>query len=199
MFHSKLSARGALAGAAAIVALGLASGLPGPAAAQPAGAYAPDSNYQDCEQHKTGATVAGAVIGGVLGAVIGSNVAERGDRGGGSVIGGAAGAVAGGAIGNSTANCDTLPPPNYDERGDGRDYSDNYGPPPPPAPYGDEGYGPPPAPYPDQGYGPDQGPPPDAYDREYDQSAPPPPPPDGPGYPGAGPYDRGYQYGPDPR
>jgi len=195
MFNPHLSARGALAGAAAIVALGLAAGLPGVAAAQPDGAYGPDSRYQDCEQHRTGATVAGAVIGGVLGAVVGSNVAERGDRGGGSLIGGAAGAVAGGAIGNSTAHCDELPPP--DER-DGRDYSGNYGPPPPSAPYGDQGYGPPPQPYPEQGYGPDQGPPPDAYDRGYDRSAPPPPDEN---YPGPGPYDRGdaYQDGPDLR
>ena len=58
MFHSNLSARGALAGAAALMAISVAAGVPGVAAAQPDGAYGPDSRYQDCEQHKTGATVA---------------------------------------------------------------------------------------------------------------------------------------------
>ena len=108
---SPFPAKGALASAAAMAALFAVTALPGAAAAQPEGYNGQYDSYQDCQNKKTGGTVAGAVVGGVLGAVLGSNIAAGGHRGDGSLVGGAAGAVVGGAVGNSATNCDDAPPP----------------------------------------------------------------------------------------
>src|SRR6185312_3047121 len=74
-------------------------------------AYAGDAgsapvDQQNCQQHQTNNTVAGAAVGAVVGGVVGSNVAAHGHRGAGTALGAVVGGVTGGAIGHNTTNCD---------------------------------------------------------------------------------------------
>jgi hypothetical protein len=92
--------------AAALAAL-IGLGAPTLASAtEPTQTY-PD--YQACQNHKTGATVAGALIGGLAGAVLGSQVSGHGARTEGSVIGGGLGALVGAAVGDEKVNCGPSP------------------------------------------------------------------------------------------
>lgn len=70
------------------------------------GASAPSTAPQDCQQHQTNNTIAGAAVGAVVGGVVGSNVAAHGHRGAGTALGAVVGGVTGGAIGHNTTNCD---------------------------------------------------------------------------------------------
>nr|MEA2796936.1 hypothetical protein [Phenylobacterium sp.] len=142
MNKSSTFAKGALAAAAGLVALGAAAA----ASAQPydGSGY---GGYDPCRREANGRGVTGALVGGAGGAVIGSQLAASGHRTDGSLLGGIVGAIAGATIGHKTAACDSAPPR----------YADVPPPPPPgpgpsayyePAPraYGDADYGPPPPP-----------------------------------------------------
>jgi hypothetical protein len=146
MTKSSTFAKGALAFAAGLVAIGAAAG----AAAQPYGGYDP------CQRDANNRGITGALVGGAGGAVIGSQVAAGGHRTDGSLLGGVIGAIAGAAVGHSTAACNTATPPPPPPPG----YQEAPPPPPPPPPVAYE-QGPPPVAY-------EQGPP-----RAY--YAPPPP------------------------
>ena len=142
MNKSSTFAKGALAAAAGLVALGAAAA----ASAQPydGSGY---GGYDPCRREANGRGVTGALVGGAGGAVIGSQLAARGHRTDGSLLGGIVGALAGAAVGHNTAACTNGPPPPYAYR---------EAPPPPPEPsayyepapraYDDADYGPPPPP-----------------------------------------------------
>ncbi|MFL5296713.1 MAG: glycine zipper 2TM domain-containing protein [Phenylobacterium sp.] len=141
MTKSSAFAKGALAAAAGLVALGAAAA----ASAQPSGpGY---SNYDPCRRDAGNRGIVGALIGGGIGATVGSQVAANHHRSDGSLLGGVVGAIAGASIGNSTAACKDLPPPPPPPMREGP-------PPPPPVAYDDappppsfEHYAPPPARY----------------------------------------------------
>ncbi|MDB5437009.1 MAG: hypothetical protein JWR47_3266 [Phenylobacterium sp.] len=143
MTKSSTFAKGALAAAAGLMALGAAAA----ASAQP---YGPGySNYDPCRRDAGNRGIAGALIGGAGGAVLGSQFAARGHRSDGSLLGGVVGAIAGATVGKNTAACTDGPPPAYSYR--------DAPPPPPPPPsayyqpepqaYGDADYAPPPPRY----------------------------------------------------
>lgn len=121
--------------AAGVLALTAFTAVPA-ANAQPYGApYASGSAYQDCGQRKTKNAILGGLLGATIGAVVGSQMGSPGHRGDVGLVGGAVGAAAGAGIGASGTNCAVnttayppAPPP----------VANNY---PPPAPYGDRGYG----------------------------------------------------------
>src|SRR5258708_5810272 len=144
MTKSSTFAKGALAVAAGLVALGAAAS----ASAQP---YGPGyGNYDPCRRDAGNRGITGALIGGAGGAVLGSQLGAGGPRTDGSLRGGVAGALAGAAVGHNTAACTDGPSPSYS-------YRDTPPPPPPPGPsayyepapqaYDDAGYGPPPPRY----------------------------------------------------
>ena len=146
MTKSSTFAKGALAAAAGLVALGAAAA----ASAQP---YGPGySNYDPCRREANGRGVTGALVGGAGGAVIGSQLAASGHRTDGSLLGGIVGAIAGATIGHKTAACTDGPPPSDA-------YRDAPPPPPPPSAY----YQPEPQAYDDADYAP---PPPRYVERE---------------------------------
>ncbi|MDP3659674.1 glycine zipper 2TM domain-containing protein [Phenylobacterium sp.] len=101
MIQNSSIAKGALAAAAAVVALAGVVAAPSAASAQPYGA----SYYDPCRRDETNRGTTGALLGGALGAVIGSNAAARNARTEGALLGGALGAVAGGVVGNNSAAC----------------------------------------------------------------------------------------------
>jgi hypothetical protein len=144
MTKSSTFAKGALAAAAGLVALGAA-------AAASAQSYDGPGNggYDPCRRDANNRGVTGALVGGAGGAVIGSQLAAGGHRTDGSLLGGIVGAIAGATIGHSTAACNNAPPPAYAN-----------GPPPPPPPGPGAYNGPPPPPYGDAYYAP---PPPPRY------------------------------------
>ncbi|HVV52830.1 MAG TPA: glycine zipper 2TM domain-containing protein [Caulobacteraceae bacterium] len=105
-----------------------AAAAPGLAQAQSSsGYYEPPGGYHQCQDRKTGNTVAGAVVGGLLGAVVGSQVSGHGARTEGSVVGGGLGALAGAAVGDDSVKCGPPPQARYDA-------------PPPPPPPADDRY-----------------------------------------------------------
>lgn len=143
MTKSSTFAKGALAAAAGLVALGAAA----TASAQPS------PNYDPCQREANNRGVTGGLLGAAGGAVLGSQFAANGHRRDGSLLGGVIGAIAGASIGHSTAACNSAPPPPPQR------YDDAPPPPPPPGPsayyqpepppppaYGDAYYGPPPPP-----------------------------------------------------
>jgi hypothetical protein len=141
MTKSSAFAKGALAAAAGLAALGCAAA----ASAQPYGGPG-YSNYDPCRRDAGNRGIVGALVGGGIGATVGSQVAANHHRTDGSLLGGVVGAIAGAAIGNNTAACRDAPPP----------------PPPPvseaaPPPLAYNNYPPPPVDY--------DGPPP-AYEHE---------------------------------
>lgn len=146
MTKSSTFAKGALAAAAGLMALGLAAS----ASAQPYGGPG-YSNYDPCQRDAGNRGVTGALVGGAGGAVIGSQMAASGHRSDGSLLGGIVGAIAGAAIGHSTAACNTAPPPPPPSYNDA----------PPPPPPGPSAYAEPP-------------PPPPAYSGAYYDGPPPP-------------------------
>lgn len=148
MTKSSTFAKGALAVAAGLMALGVAAS----ASAQPYNGPG-YSNYDPCQRDASGRGVTGALVGGAGGAVIGSQLAARGHRTDGSLLGGIVGALAGAAIGHSTAACDSAPPA-YSSR------YDDAPPPPPPPPAPSAYYEPAPQPYADDAY---YAPPPPRY------------------------------------
>ncbi|HEY2358564.1 MAG TPA: glycine zipper 2TM domain-containing protein [Phenylobacterium sp.] len=103
MNMSSTFAKGGLAAAAGLLALGIAAS----ASAQTYGG----PGYDPCHRDANNRGVTGAIVGGAGGAVIGSQVAANGHRTDGSLLGGVIGALAGAAIGHSSAACDNVPPP----------------------------------------------------------------------------------------
>jgi Glycine zipper 2TM domain len=137
MTKSSTFAKGALAVAVGLVALGAA-------AAASAQEYGPGySNYDPCRRDANNRGITGALVGGAGGAVLGSQLSARGHRTDGSLLGGVVGAIAGAAVGKNTAACTDAPPPPYAYRD---------APPPPayyepePQAYGEADYAPPPPP-----------------------------------------------------
>lgn len=124
MTKSSTFAKGALAVAAGLVALGAAA----TASAQP---YGGSGYYDNCQRDAGNRGIVGALLGGAGGATIGSQFAANGHRRDGSLLGGVLGAFAGAAVGRNTAGCNS---------------SGGYAPPPPPPPprvsYYDNGYAP---------------------------------------------------------
>ena len=139
MTKSSTFAKGALAVAAGLAALGLAAS----ASAQPYG-----GGYDPCQREAGNRGVTGALVGGAGGAVIGSQMAASGHRSDGSLLGGIVGAIAGAAIGHSTAACNTAPryadAPPPPPPPPGAAYAEPPPPPPPPAYEGAYYDGPPP-------------------------------------------------------
>lgn len=130
---SVLSARSAVAAAAALATVGL-SALPASAQSYYSqnygtGAYSQPYDYNSryygddrysydyCRNDRGQRQGAGTFIGGAAGAIAGSQLAARGRRTEGSILGGVVGAVIGNAVGrNSAANCETYPSTYYDDR-----------------------------------------------------------------------------------
>ncbi|WP_372786642.1 glycine zipper 2TM domain-containing protein [Phenylobacterium sp.] len=142
MTKSSTFAKGALAAAAGLMALGAAA----TASAQPYGGPG-YSNYDPCQREANGRGVTGALVGGAGGAVLGSQFAANGHRSDGSLLGGIVGAIAGAAIGHSTAACNTAPPRYADAPPPYREAPPPpvaYNEPPPPPAYDDAYYAPPP-------------------------------------------------------
>jgi hypothetical protein len=154
MTKSSTFAKGALAAAAGLIALGAAA----TASAQPYGGPGYGS-YDPCQRDANSRGLTGALIGGGAGAVLGSQFAANHHRSDGSLLGGVVGAIAGATIGHNSAACNSVPPPPPSYRD---------APPPPPGPqayYQPEStpyYQPEPAPYGEARYAP----PPPAYDDE---------------------------------
>lgn len=132
MTKSSTFAKGVLAAAAGLAALGVAAS----ASAQPA------YGYDACQREASGRGVTGGVLGAGAGAVIGSQFAASGHRRDGSLLGGVLGAIAGASIGHGTAACNNAPPP-YREAPPPPPGPTAYYEPPPPA-YGPADYAPPP-------------------------------------------------------
>jgi hypothetical protein len=149
MTKSSTFAKGALAAAAGLMALGAAAA----ASAQPYGG----PGYDPCQREANSRGLTGALIGGGAGAVLGSQVSANHHRTDGSILGGVVGAIAGAAIGHNSAACESVPPPPPPPQA-----YDEAPPPPPPPPPGPSAYYPPPPP-PGAGYYP---PPPPVYERD---------------------------------
>ena len=149
MTKSSTFAKGAVAAAAGLLALGAAAA----ASAQPypAPAYGPPGSYDPCQRDAGNRGVVGALIGGGAGATIGSQMAASGHRTDGSLLGGVVGALAGAAIGHNTAGCNAAPPPppRYDDAPPPPPPAPQayYQPEPQPQPYGSGYYAPPPPAY----------------------------------------------------
>lgn len=146
---SVLSARSAVAAAAALATVGF-SALPASAQSYYSqnygtGAYSQPYDYNSryyggdrysyeyCRNDRGQRQGAGTFIGGAAGAIAGSQLAARGRRTEGSILGGVVGAVIGNAVGrNSAANCAAYPSTYYDDRAysapvyDDRYYDDRY-------------------------------------------------------------------------
>jgi hypothetical protein len=147
MTKSTTFAKGALAAAAALVALGAAVS----ASAQPYNGQSYNGpGYDPCQREASNRGVTGGLLGAAGGAVLGSQFAASGHRSDGSLLGGVVGAIAGAAIGHSSAACNSAPPPpRYSDApppGPSA-YNDEPPPPPPPPAYGDAYYAPPPPAY----------------------------------------------------
>ena len=149
MNKSSTFAKGALAAAAGLVALGAAAA----ASAQPYDGQG-YGGYDPCRREANSRGVTGALVGGAGGAVIGSQLAASGHRTDGSLLGGIVGAIAGAAVGHNTAACTNGPPPPS--------YSYRDAPPPGPSAY----YEPAPPAYDGADYAPPPPPPPRYAERE---------------------------------
>lgn len=113
MTKSFTFAKGVVAAAAGLMALGVAAG----ASAQqpyygPGPAYG--GGYYPCQRDANDRGLKGGLVGAAGGAVLGSQFAASGHRSDGSLLGGVVGALAGAAIGHSSAACNPAPPPRYE-------------------------------------------------------------------------------------
>src|SRR3954451_14569661 len=97
MTKSSTFAKGALAAAAGLAALAVASTASAQSYSGP--------GYDPCQREASGRAVTGGLLGAAGGAVLGSQVAANHHRSDGSLLGGVIGAIAGASIGHSSAAC----------------------------------------------------------------------------------------------